>query len=459
MQLTELYDDAIHCILRYLDLEGLLNFSATNRRFYQLTKSEITSKTQLKLEMTEVDFNSLFKIGRKYQSCNINFEGSAMKTNRRNWNAFLKDHLASMDLVILRSSNPLKFEEINRTLVALRNLTHLELVQIKLEKFVIPQFVPVFKQLKTLELSYCHNVSSKFFTKSSQLKCLKLIANTVDAGLFNINEILLWLTCLEELTIFEHNSTAATNFLETDISDQIQFKLKTFVHIKFAALQHQPNLIRFLETQDELKCIGFHLPSLYEEYSFLDDKAFMKVCLDSYLADIEKSFKDHEGTHLFFRAERRTGSDRLAFFTALKRIFSNIENLTLDMYFAQFSPAQSINGFTNVKMLNYSEKDGNLATLLGDLRLGGSLTELRLLGHSVSLADWTSFIHRNPQLKTIHLKIAEPNTDADKQEFNEATWKLPHLEEFEMDTVETRPSLRLVGRLYVGMFLIHPMNF
>jgi hypothetical protein len=68
--------------------------------------------------------------------------------------------------------------------------------------------------------------------------------------------------------------------------------------------------------------------------------------------------------------------------------------------------------------------------MLENLKLGEQLTELRLFGHTLELAAWTIFIQKHRQLKKVHLKIS---TVADN-DFAEATWKLPRLEKFELET-------------------------
>jgi hypothetical protein len=334
-----------------------------------------------------------------------------------------------MDSVIVCGLKILKFEEISRTLAMLKNLTDIVLVGVDLESFVIPKFVPVFKQLKTLELVFCHNVSSKFFTKCSRLESLILIANTVDVGLFDINEILTPLTFLESLTIFELEPFGSTNFLETNISDQIQFKLKTFVFYQFAP--HQPNLIRFLETQKELRFIGIHLFDPVMMQILLSYKDFLMGLFSCLLMMIKKSIEDHKGFHLNFHVESGWETERMAFFMELKRIFSKIEVLTLYVSSSLFSnsPADLINGFSKVKVLEYINTNGNLAQMLENLKLGEQLTELRLLGSNLPLAVWTNFIQKHRQLKKVHLKIST----AAENDFAEATRKLPRLEKFELE--------------------------
>jgi hypothetical protein len=230
---------------------------------------------------------------------------------------------------------------------------------------------------------------------------------------------------LEDLTIFEGEPSGSTKFFETDISDQIQFKLKTFVIFLFAE-DHEPNLQRFVTSQNQLMFTGIYLfdPDLMQR--FHTNKSFMNSVISSMMS-IRKSIQDYEGTHVNHNAP-----NELALIVELNQMPPNNENLAL--YNVNFSFSE-FNGFPKVRMINLCHRYMNWATFLRALNiLRLEVSELHLSGHLVPLDVWKNFIYGNTsslsQTRKIKLNISPIE---DLQFFRIIAILLPNLKQLDVN--------------------------
>lgn len=277
MEFLDLGEDAISCILDYLNWRSLKNLSQTCSQLFQMTRNKIGNSATLKFDARETQSRKEYKnkisdlpqLARKYKSCKIKINSIQIRNNKRAWNLFLKKQMCNMDSI--QFGGTLKLVELFGTMSAFNNVTNLKLSNIALlnDPVIFNSLAPAdLSKLESLELTFFKNLPFNWLKNCQKLKSLAIggIRNT-NTPVFNIVEFLQQQTELESLTIFDVPGEEMF-FLETDISCNIKFQLKRFILIQ-STLRSKANLLKFLESQKkELKTLALIFCD-YVEYYFI----------------------------------------------------------------------------------------------------------------------------------------------------------------------------------------------
>lgn len=416
MQFLDLCDDAIYHILDYLDFDSEKELSVTCKKIFQLTSTRICNKGTVTVCFHRIG-TELQQLVRSYKSCDVAICSLELR-KRRAWNFCLKNSFAYCKFAKFRDGT-MNWLDFRMDLKNFQNLTSLTVHAIGLENYHGHFSSPDLKNLEHLTVNFTYNIPSKFFNSCTKLKTLTSHCNS---SVFNLNEVLMQQTCLENLTVSSH----ATNFLSEDFSSNMQFNLKRFFYFEedlgpTERSRVRENLIKFIERQRNLKTLALNFISGYFlecTYAIRHAECYISM-IKFYIEKIElQENLDNSAVEagqqlnfLYFLEQVRWGpfSEYISFFDSLKRIFPVIKCLSLNNSIAD--KEESLIPFLNkwrssIKVLNYMEYT-NINLMGPDSRLNEMCTSVHLHFNidNFDIEKWEEFLESNTQLRKVFLTL------------------------------------------------------
>ncbi len=410
-KISLLYDDALHLITNYLDLDDLKSFGQTCKRFFHITSQRIASNNKITVCYHRVG-EIPSKLMRSYKGCQIIICGNTERP-RNSWNNLLKHSFKETKSVHIKYGS-IKWQDLRMDLGKFENLTSLSLNNVELTPHRISHPCPDLSKLEKLNICFTKNLSSCFFLNCKNLKTFRTCANS---SVFDINEILKQQTCLEDLTVASYES----NFLLDDFSSNFQFDLKRFVYFGGTMAESnlvKDNLIKFLERHRNLKSLALN----FVTEIFLDCD-FEQRHFDCFMKRIDKCSRLFEQQEklvgarsdginqldfLFFRKfDARPLIEYVSLFNKIYKIFPIVRTLSVNNV---FESTESMDMFlnhwiTSMKSLNYMEY--NIKNMLSSRILSECCTTIRICCdfEYFDVEDWRLFLANNSHIQNISLQV------------------------------------------------------